>query len=365
MKVSKIPGLGQFGVYIDDVDLANISHEEWMEIGNLHMKNLVTILRNVNCTKERYAELVNKFGDVRVTAVTSRKYKKKYNKDWAWVIHQVEEDSDLIEEDDKYRIRAAAQIVEQTANGYALMKVAGGCENGLPKGMFADGELLWHSNESGTLTYTPGVALLGHQNMIGSATGFITTADYYQDVSDSFRKELDEMIIQHRFMPGKINPGAPVDQDRLMNVNMCPVDDIEIPLVIQSPGGIKGMHYSINTVYSIKGLTLKESHKVFERINKELFTEKYVYDHWYKTNNDLLFFDNSITLHRRTGSIEGRLAYRLPHDYTHLQDGAYQPYLQEPFQSRYNNEIRAIVKQLGIKNFKLPKRSWKELFSFA
>ena len=202
MKVSKIPGLGNYGIYVDDVDFQNLDIEEWMEIGKLHMQNLVTIIRNHNCTKEQLGELIVQFGDIRVTAYTSKKYKEKYNKDWNWVVAQAKLDSNLIDDDDKFRILSAEQVAEHTPNGFALMKVAGGYTNGLPNGFFAEGDLLWHSNESGTRTFTPGVALMGWKNMVGSSTGFMTTPDYYESVSESFRSELDDMIIQHRFIPG-------------------------------------------------------------------------------------------------------------------------------------------------------------------
>ena len=48
MKITKIPGLGRFGIFIDDVDFTTITNEEWMEIGQLHLQNLVTIIRD--CT---------------------------------------------------------------------------------------------------------------------------------------------------------------------------------------------------------------------------------------------------------------------------------------------------------------------------
>ena len=67
-------------------------------------------------------------------------------------------------------------------------------------------------------------------------------------------------------------------------------------------------------------------------------------------------FDNSITLHRRLGNIDGRLCYRIAHDYTNLQDAVYQPYYQKEYQQAYNKQIRAIVKSTGITNFKLPPR---------
>jgi len=220
--------------------------------------------------------------------------------------------------------------------------------------MFAEGELLWHSNESGTLTFTPGVALLGAENMIGSSTGFLTTPDYYEDVSNAFRSELDEMILVHRFTPGRINPGLRQDQDEVMHANMCPEDDTEIPMVMRSPGGIIGLHYSLNTVHSIKGLSKKASDEIFNVINKELFVDKYIYDHWYQSNNDFCLFDNSITLHRRLGDIKDRLCYRIQHDYSNLQTGPWQPYLKEPFISDYNKEMAYYVDLADIKDFKLP-----------
>ena len=50
MKISKIPGLGRFGVFVDDVDFKTITEEEWLEIGKLHLENLVTIIRDCNLT---------------------------------------------------------------------------------------------------------------------------------------------------------------------------------------------------------------------------------------------------------------------------------------------------------------------------
>jgi alpha-ketoglutarate-dependent taurine dioxygenase len=331
-----------------------ISDEEWMEIGRLHLQNLVTIIRDSNCTKHRQADLILKFGDTRY-GVRSFLI-NKYNINWGSLVSLARDNSELLSETDRRCIQSLMLTQELTSNGKDVSRVTGGYNSeGLPLGLFAEGELLWHSNESGTLTWTPGVALLAHKNVVGSATGFVTTVDYYENVSNSFRSELDDMIILHKFTPGKINPGLNEKQDAVMNVNMCP-EDSEVPMVARSPGGLTGLHYSINTVHSIKGSAKEESDKIFNAINKELFTEKYTYDHWYKNNNDLCLFDNSITLHRRLGDIDGRLCYRIAHDYTNLQDGVYQPYLQPEFQQEYNQQIFKIVKTLGIKNFKLPKK---------
>lgn len=353
MIVTKIPGLGRFGIYIDDVDFNTMSDAEWAEIGKLHLENLVTIIRNTNMNWETQPDWCEKFGPRR----NGVRYhiEKKYGKHWDWCYEEALKDSSIIEAIDRERIKSIAKVQYQTPGGKSFMKVSGKKdEDGNALGMFAEGELLWHSNESGTLTFTPGVCLLGVQNMIGSATGFVTTPDYYENVSNSFRSELNEMILQHRFIPGAINPGLRPDQDEIMHANMCPEDDVEIPMVITSPGGITGLHYSINTVYSIKGMTKSESDAVFAEIDKELFVDKYIYDHWYKQDNDLLLFDNSITLHRRLGDIKERVAHRVPHDYTKIHQNFWQPYRQPDVAQHYLDETLYYVDLCKVKGYRLP-----------
>jgi alpha-ketoglutarate-dependent taurine dioxygenase len=354
MKVSKIPGLGRFGIFIDNVDFNTLSNEEWMTIGKLHMTNLVTIIRDCNLSWENQTEWVTKFGDTRygIRYLILKKYPGLM---WHEVVGLALKGDASIDPMDTLRLRNIARMQETGPDGRHVMRVTGQRDkDGNPLGMFAEGELAWHSNESGTRTFTPGVALLGSQNMIGSSTGFLTTPDYYESVSNAFRSELDEMVLLHRFTPGKMNPGLRVEQDEVMHANMCPVDDAEMPMVMRSPGGIIGLHYSIHTVHSIKGMTKAESDAVFAEIDKELFTPKYTYDHWYQSNNDFCLFDNSITLHRRLGETKNRMCYRVQHDYSNLQDGFWQPYLTEPFMSEYIDEIKYYVALAEIKNFKLP-----------
>ena len=355
MKISKIPGLGRFGIFIDDVDLSTITPDEWMAIGKLHMEHLVTIIRNANCTPERQYDLVTQFGEPRY-GLKAYLLKKYAPIEWPELFQLAREKNSILSKHDINAINSIVSTQENLGNGKDVNRVAGGYDDdGNPKGLFADGELLWHSNESGTLTWTPGVALLGGKNVVGSATGFLTTVDYYESLSESFRSELNEMILVHKFTPGKINPGLSEEQDALIHLNMCP-EDAEVPMVARSPGGHIGLHYSINTTHQIKGISKSESDRVFNEINKGLFVDKYIYDHWYQGDNDLCLFDNSITLHRRLGNIDGRVCYRIAHDYTNLQDGVYQPYFQKPFQLAYNKQIREIVTTYGIKNFKLPPR---------
>jgi len=340
MKVSKIPGLGRFGIFIDDLDFNSMTDEEWMEIGQLHLKNLVTIIRNTNVTLPEYERRMGQWGNPR--AIHIRKLARKYNLKimelgrlmFEDVVNGVEVDSD----DKGWMINAANCIATEVSPTTALLRVSGKKDDsGRPLGMFQEGELLWHSNESGQLDFTAGVSLLGKSGVVGSATGFATTTDWYEAQSESFRSELDDMVICHEFTPGKINPGLREEQDDLMYKNMCP-EPVEIPLVIQSPIGIRGLHYSVNTIKSIKGMSLDESERMFAHINKGVFSEENIYDHWYQQDNDLLLFDNSITQHRRLGGITERLCYRLQHDYSKLVE-LNNPYFKEPFISTYNQLV--------------------------
>jgi len=190
--------------------------------------------------------------------------------------------------------------------------------------------------------------LLGAENMTNSATGFMVTTPYYYSVSDSFRSELDEMVLIHNFVSGRINPGLNEPQDNLMYKNMCPDPDTEIPLVIESPAGIKGLHYSFNTVTGIKGMSNLEAKKVLAEIRKGL--DPYTYDYWWENDDDLMIFDNSITQHRRLGDTTDRLCLRYQFDYTYLHDGLYQPYLQEPYITRYTDRVTNFYKLLQHEN---------------
>ena len=349
MKVSKIPGLGRFGQFIDGLDFDHLTDEEWLEIGQMHLAGLVTIIRNVNLTPRTYNLWMLKWGNPRNLAIY--KVAKKYGtKDVREVLYSDEINGIPVAPEDKKWLLTVINMLADAGADAEILRVTGKKDDaGNPLGMFAEGELLWHSNESGNLVFTPGVSLLAAEGVVGSSTGFVTTADWYEKQTESFRSELDEMILCHKFTPGRINPGLRQDQDIVMYRNMCPEDN-ELPLVIKSPAGIKGLHYSVNTIHSIKGMSVEESQKVFDHINKGLFVDEYTYDHWYQNDNDLCLFDNSITLHRRLGGVTNRLCYRFQFDYGKLASTEQSPYYQEDYATRYVEQVKDINNVLKIKS---------------
>lgn len=349
MKVSKIPGLGRFGIFIDDVDFDQITPDQWREIGDLHLNSLVTIFRKTNLTLTKFQDLVFQWGN-RIH-LSEYRLTKKYGGRYDELYAKLSDPSNEISPEDAEHIRSIMNMVAVDDKGQLMgaLRVSGQRDAyGNPIGMFAEGELLWHSNESGNLVFTPGVALLASQNVVGSATGFATTVDWYESQTESFRSELDDMITVHKFIPGRINPGLRAEQDQVMHRNMCPEDGTEIPLVRTSPGGLTGIHYPQNTLSHIKGMSESESRRIFDIIEQGIFSDQNVYDHWYQNDNDLCIFDNSITQHRRLGDIKERLCHRIQFDYSKITKDIYQPYRQQPYKTDYLDTYEDLLKVNGL-----------------
>lgn len=356
MKRTKVTGFGNYGQYIDDVDFTTLSDEEWMEIGRSHLKNLLTIFRNPKgLSKDEYVERIAKFGPPKgsVRATIAKKYGRLID------VFDPESLQGVSEEDVRF-LMSRKYMLEQTEKGNMLSRVYGvKDEQGHMLGVFDSGDLGWHSNESSQLTFAPEVSLMGYNKMIGSATGFMQTADYYESVSNSFRSELDEMVILHTYKEGAVSPAESTNPEfqKQTRLNFCPVEDAETPMVLTSPGGIRGLHYTINSANRIKGMTMEESNKIFKLIDAELFGDKYTFYHHYQNDNDLLLFDNSITLHCRLKGEVDRLAYRIQYDPCHLLDAPWYPYDQKEFLDAYIDGTHELIKILEIKDFKLPIKS--------
>jgi len=177
MKVSDIPGLGRFGKFIDDVDFFDISDDQWLEIGQIHLDSLVTIIRDTALDRYSYVKYMSKWGMSRMSFRSTIRLKYP---NWDGQLHTMPNE---MSEDEKLAVKTFYNVSESPFKNYEIIRVQGGHDkDGNNLGMFAEGELLWHSNESGNLAFAPGVALLALENTTKSATGFLTTVDYYESV---------------------------------------------------------------------------------------------------------------------------------------------------------------------------------------
>jgi len=347
MKITKIPNFGSFGVYVDDIDMDHITKEEWHDLGRLFVKELVVVFRNIKMSKTQYADWMPKWGPLK--ANIRMRFHQKYGGDFdatkpdTWI---------NIEDQDRKWLEGRAPLLEETGDGRYLTRVYGRKDaNGNALGYFSHGEVHWHSNESSSLTFSPGVSLLGWQEMEGSATCFVQTVDLYEQVSESFRSELNEMILIHKYVPGKLNENELTDPKLALHMQMafCPVDGSETPLVCTAPNGRRGLRYTVNSCAQIKGMSEEETEKVFNELDRLVFDEKWVFNHWYAPGRrDLMLFDNSVTLHKRLGGLEDRLAFRMQFDLSPLLDSPWRPWQHQPqYENQYNNQIKELVEIVG------------------
>lgn len=358
MKISPAPNFGSYGAYIDDVDMNTMTDDEWKEIGKIFLEKLVVVFRRINMSREQYLDWMYKWGPQK--ANIRGYFKKKYGENFDAIDRETWEKANLTDRDRSWLDTRGNQL-ETLPDGRKLTRIYGQKdENGNMLGYFSTGYLNWHSNEVSTLTHSPAVAFFGWQNMQTSATGFLQTANIYENLSESFRSELDQMVMVHKFKPGKTNDSEAKDEAFSLHVQMafCPEDNVETPLVCTSPGGHRGIHYSLNTRHAIKGMSESDSNKVFEELDRLIFKEENIWNHWYQNDGDLCVFDNSITMHHRIGGVPDRLGFRTQFDVSDLLDKPWLPWQHLPkYNTRYINEIRDLVHTVGgelEERFKLP-----------
>jgi alpha-ketoglutarate-dependent taurine dioxygenase len=341
MKITKFP-VGNYGIIVDNLDLDNINSDDWKELGKLHLENLVIIIRGSNCSVNKFSELIHQWGpeywDLKYALL------KKYKLDWTTLQTAIHADLPFIEQIDKDILDILYKSNVVANNGKSIQFFSSEKDANGDFGLYGGQELDWHMHSSGTYSFEPAVSLLASKNVVGTATGFVITANYYEDISNSFRSELDDMIILHRYTGADVDPPFKPSEEAVLKFKMCPIDDTEIPMIVQSAGGVRGLHFTMPTFYKIKGATDAESLKIFDRITKELYTDKYIYDHWYQNDGDFMTFDNSITLHRRVGQTENRKIYRVEHTYDNILDKFYEPFLQEKYAKQHRHAIREVMK---------------------
>jgi alpha-ketoglutarate-dependent taurine dioxygenase len=355
MKISRIPNFGSFGVYVDDIDMDHMTEEQWQEIGKLFVKELLVVLRGVNISKLQYSEWITKFGPMQsiIRPYFFAKYGDRFDSrdPSTW---------NILDHGDYLFIKGRHKTIEELTPTRRVERICGHIdEEGDPLGYFSSGEVHWHSNEGSSLTFAPAVALLGWEHMENSATCFVQTADAYESVSESFRSELEDMVLIHRHKTGNVNDIEHANPAIEMNVKLtfCPIDGRGTPMVCTAPNGRRGLHYTTNTRDYIQGMTYEESQKVFDQLDKLVFDKRYIYEHWYPANqHDLLLFDNSITLHKRIGNYQGkdksthpdRVGFRTQFTVGPLLDSPWRPWQHSPEWDReYRQEINDMINLVG------------------
>jgi alpha-ketoglutarate-dependent taurine dioxygenase len=290
MKIKKLKGFGSLGVEVYDFDLKLCSDSDLVELGKIVIDQLVVSVSSENCrvSPARLNHIAKIFGDpfggIDQSAYNMVQYK--------WKNHQLEEkDLKVLRELKKIRVG-----LEEYPG---MIRVTGKRDDeGDYIGMFAEGELDWHSDRQGTGNFVPMILLNAVEGTSGTSTEFLQTADAYESLSAEWKNIIDNLVGIHTYVPGKMAPGLDASQDNILRMNMCPIDNSEVPLVCYSPGGRKGIRLSYNTLDHFKGFSKTDSDELLQFIMSHFLKDEYVYHQDWK-DGDLVFMDQTITVHRR------------------------------------------------------------------
>lgn len=291
MKTRKLEGFGSLGVEVYDLDLKTCSDDDIKELGKIVVDQLVVYVNAENCSvsPERLNHIAQVFGDPFGGQDQS-----------AYRMVEEKRKNHQLSRNDLQALKELRKIRVGLEHNPGMIRVTGKKDDeGDYIGMFAEGELDWHSDRQGTGNFVPMILLQAVEGTEGTSTDFLQTADAYELLSPEWKDIIDNLIGVHKFTSGKMAPGLNASQENILRMNMCPIDNSEVPFVCYSPGGRKGVRLSYNTLQYFKGYTQQESDEILKFIMNHFMKEEYAYRQNWK-NGELVFMDQTITVHRRT-----------------------------------------------------------------
>ena len=290
MKIRKLNGFGSLGVEIYDNNLQNCSDEELIEVGLISADQLLVYINKDNCsvTPERLNYIANIFGnpfggvDQSAYKMTSERRKSKN-----------------ITKKDLQTLKELRKIRSGLEQYDGMIRVTGKRdEEGDFLGMFAEGVLDWHCDRQGTGNFVPMIMLMSVEGTENTSTEFLQTSDEYYALTSECKDQLENLVGVHKYVPNKMAPGLNASQDNILRMNMCPIDDSEVPVVCYSPLGRKGIRLSYATLHHFKGYSEADSNEIMEYLKNWFMRPEFMYEQKW-VDGELIMMDQTITVHRR------------------------------------------------------------------
>jgi alpha-ketoglutarate-dependent taurine dioxygenase len=171
-----------------------------------------------------------------------------------------------------------------------------------PMGLFANGELDWHSDQCATDDSQRIIGLQSVSDTENSQTTFLCTHDAYEGLSSDMRSMVKELYVKHKWRNNVMAPGLNATQTLLIHYNMVHLDGQETQLYRETVTGRSGMKLPTHSFDGFVGMSMEESNRVLNELRQAVFNDKYVYtQNW--QDGQIVFMDQEITLHARPTNI--------------------------------------------------------------
>jgi|TARA_S200000501_G_C20856878_1_gene758091 alpha-ketoglutarate-dependent taurine dioxygenase len=306
MQTLPLENFGSLGAQAVDINLQTASDEELKELGELVLNKLVVYVNaeNASVTPERFQYIQTRWGDP-ISSDAGKRLEERVKKDgWNKLYVETARDMKAMRKDMLPGMIRVTGIKDKKGNR---------------TGMFADGELDWHSNQqSDNDGYAPLIGLQGVEGTEGSSTEFLQTVDALNDLENDTRSEVEQLIAIHSFGADRISRGTSKSQALITNLQLVPEDNTEMPVLAIAPNGDKGMHFPWTSIVGFKDYTQEEFEKLFNYLVEHLWQDKYVYKHMWQ-DGEIVWMDQIVTLHRRPGSdTSKRLLHRMCSNWSNI-----------------------------------------------
>jgi alpha-ketoglutarate-dependent taurine dioxygenase len=174
---------------------------------------------------------------------------------------------------------------------------------GKPTGIFANGELDWHSDQQSHEDSQRMIGLMSLWGSENSRTDFLCTAKAYEALNAEDRSMVDELYCVWNWDGGSMSADLVDSQMEIVRYNMVPLADMECPLRDQTASGVKGIKFPSHCFSHFRGMSVAESSKFKAYLWDRLNRPEYIYEHnW--VDGEIVFMDQNITLHRRPTNIK-------------------------------------------------------------
>jgi alpha-ketoglutarate-dependent taurine dioxygenase len=286
MKTRALKNYGSsVGLEVYDIDLNNDA--EILELGRLVAHQCIVYV-NQNITTKRLYDIMTQWGSP--SRALTHEYvlnKKLEGRHWRDLLHML----GLVAKNVK-DISAATAIVSYRRD-----------EKNRPIGIFADGELDWHSDQCAIDDSPRTIGLQSVSDSADSQTQFLCTHDVYESMSSDMQSMIKELVVRHRWVPGALAPGlTDPAQQLLARYNSVPLNGLETKLYTETATGLSGMKIPSHSFDGFVGMSYEESARLLKEILKLVYQEKYVYTQDWQ-DGEIVFMDQEITLHKRPTNI--------------------------------------------------------------
>lgn len=176
-------------------------------------------------------------------------------------------------------------------------------KTGKPTGIFTNGELDWHSDRQSIADSQTVIGLSSLSGTENSQTTFLCTAPAYEALNHDDRTMVDELVTVWDWDGGTMCRDLLPEQKDVIRYNAFPLPEMECPLTDQTATGRKGIRFPTHCFSRFRGMSETESAKVRQHLWSLVNRPEYIFTRDWR-DGEIMFMDQSITLHARPTNIE-------------------------------------------------------------